>query len=101
MAHELTRSHNTVFAISSGRLIRPMGSCEVTCARPSGVPPVKATHHRCIDVPWADGIDANVLRHVVERRGAREPNHAMLRRRVSRVALDADMRLQLCAAAFS
>src|SRR5207244_5903568 len=34
-------SHTTALAISSGRPILPIGSSEITLARPSGVPPVK------------------------------------------------------------
>src|SRR4051812_35727147 len=43
----------------------------------------KSAHHRRIDVARANGIDANVLRRVVERRRAREADHTVLRGSVS------------------
>src|SRR2546423_4675809 len=52
--------------------------------RPAGEP----AHHWRVDVAWAHRIDANVLRGIVERGRARESDHAVLRRSVSRAAFD-------------
>ena len=68
-------------AIFSGLPICPTGSSAITFARPSGVPPVKRTHHRGVDVAGTDGVDADVLRGVVEGRRPGEADHTVLRSR--------------------
>src|SRR6266496_2327058 len=53
-------------------------------------PAGEATHHRSIDIAGANGVDANVLRRVVEGRGPGEADHAVLRRSVGWAAFDSD-----------
>src|SRR5256886_14408345 len=55
-----------------------------------GRAPGEATHHRRVDVPGADGVDADVLRGVVEGRRPGDADHAVLRGGIRGVALDAD-----------
>src|SRR5438034_4579268 len=50
----------------------------------------EASHHRGIDVPGADGVDADVRRRVVEGRRPGEADHAVFRGGVRGVAFDAD-----------
>src|SRR5688572_5220863 len=70
-------SHTTAAAISAGVPIRPIGSCAITSARPSGVPPLK----RCIIavsmIPGQMAVDADVGCRVVERRRLGEADHAV------------------------
>ena len=76
-------------AISSGLPIRPIGSSAITFARPSGVPPVKRPIIG-VSMTGTDGVDADVLRGVVEGRRLGEADHTVLRGGVRRAALDAD-----------
>src|SRR5262249_22660399 len=57
---------------------------------PFGRAPGEATHHRGVGVAGTDGVDADVLRGVVECRRAGEADHAVLRGSVRGAALDAD-----------
>ena len=57
---------------------------------PFGRAPGEATHHRSVDVAGTDGVDADVLRGVVEGGRAGEADHAMFRRGVRGAAFDAD-----------
>ncbi len=57
---------------------------------PFGRAPGEAIHHRRVDVAGADGVDADVLRGVVEGRRLGEADHAVLRGGVRGAALDAD-----------
>jgi len=57
---------------------------------PFGRAPGEATHHRGVDAAGTDGVDADVLRGVVEGRRAGEAYHAVFRGGVRRAALDAD-----------
>src|SRR5437867_12771863 len=50
----------------------------------------EASHHRAIDVPGADGVDADVRRRVVEGRRPGEADHAVFRGGVRGVAFDAN-----------
>jgi len=50
----------------------------------------EAFHHRRLDVAGADGVDADVLRGVIEGRRLGEAKHAVLRGGVRGAALDAD-----------
>src|SRR5205085_12047798 len=50
----------------------------------------EATHHGRIDITRTYGIDANVLRRIVERGRAGEADHAVLCGGVSRAAFDPD-----------
>jgi len=50
----------------------------------------EATHHRGVDVAGTDGIDADVLRGVVEGRCLGQSDRAMFRSGVRGAALDAD-----------
>ena len=61
-------SQTTAAAISSGLPIRPTGSSAITFARPSARAAGEAVHHRGVDVAGTDGVDADVLRGVVEGR---------------------------------
>src|SRR5207248_10915042 len=52
--------------------------------------PGEAIHHRSVDVTGTNGVDADVLRCVVEGRPAGKADHAVFRGSVRRAALDAD-----------
>ena len=57
---------------------------------PLGRAPGEAAHHRRVDVPGADGVDAEVLRGVVEGGRLGQADHAVLGGGVRGAALDAD-----------
>src|SRR5689334_18566796 len=49
----------------------------------------KAIHHRCVNDPGAYGVDADVLRGVIESRRSGESDYAMFCRNISRLILEA------------